>query len=136
MGVDYSAVLIVGVRYDVVVTTRTDTKEVTKYNPDTGAPYQKLVSEEVTLVCGVFKDDPRAHIENDLKLDIVIPGYGGGREDAIVGVRVATVDEGDSPYAQVGLIRLAAARDAVDRTLRAHGYTGPVPEPYVILLAG
>lgn len=135
MSIEFDAVLVVGVRYDEVVTTRTDVKDVTKYDPDTGEPYKRTVSTEVSLVCGVPKGDPDAYLENDLKLEIVVPGYNGDKDDAIVGVTIATVAQ-DVPYEQVAFTRLAAARDAVDRTLRAHGYTGPEPKPYVLLCAG
>lgn len=135
MSISYNAVLVVGVRYDEVVTTRTDTKEVTKYNPDTGAPYQHTISEEIGLVCGVPQDDPDDYLERTLKLEVVVPGYDGEREDAVVGVTVVEVDQ-EVSIADVSLARLDKVKIAVDRTLRHHGYTGPAPKTYVLLQAG
>jgi len=132
VSVDFEAILFVGVPVGEVITTRTDTKEVQKFHPDTGEKYVKLEQTTVSLVCGREQADPYGYLEDGLKLDTLDPGYYHNPNATLVGVEVATADQED-PAAVVLLTSVAAARDAVDRTLRAHGYTGPAPTLYVVL---
>lgn len=157
MSTEFQAVLVVGVPYDRVVKRTTVAKKVIKYNPDTGAKYETDVSEEVVKICGK-KVDPDAEENQDtfdfdaegngveyefallkkFKLAVVTAGYENDDEaNKIIGVTVSTVEQGENPLSKVTLVKLAAARDAVDHTLREGlGYEGPAPEPYLILTAG
>lgn len=138
MSLSYSAELVVGVPYADVVTLTTETADAVRYNEVTGEKYTKPIRVEVVRFCGkTMKElgatDVTTFVENKLKLNFYAAGYDNAEYD-VIGVRVKEADR-ETPLQKVALTKIVSARDAVDRTLRAHGYTGGEPQVFLILSA-
>ncbi len=56
MGVDHDAILVVGAHYEDLVSEAVTETTVTKYNPDTGAPYQTVVNSVKTRIGNTVVD--------------------------------------------------------------------------------
>ncbi len=97
---------------------------VTKYNPDTGVPYQVAVNEKHYYWCDNEIDKP-GYLEDFVKakcgLDWHSSGYG---EVDCVGTEIAKADPGD--VASVKSDKLSQVLADVKEKLRASGYKGDV----------
>ena len=93
MSTNYSATLIAGVPYGEVVTTRTVTTLVTKYNKDTGAPYQKEVHKKIVSFNGVQTADNPLYDYDFFEPRGVKHVYPNSNEKGIVGVEICVVSD-------------------------------------------
>jgi len=67
MGADYHAVTFVGVKLSDLFRIEHRQEEVTKYNPDTGAPYQQKVMKDRFFWCDQEIPEPAGDLEEMVK---------------------------------------------------------------------
>jgi hypothetical protein len=132
MGVSVNATLVAGVRLSDLVSKVTETTTVTKYDQDTGKPYDKEI--QVTKIkIGDRTFDQEAEYPEDLiklpkGLDFETTGDIGGRGDwdnVVVGAKVAEADD-DDPVVEVDLTALDKAINKATDLLKQVGWSDGV----------
>lgn len=125
MSVDYDASLMIGVALDDLYTVKKEKSQVTKYNQDTGKPYQQDVFTERYFWCGKEVeeiDDPYAFVE---KLGLDITSSGGYSDNKyIVGKCLASADPGEID--EVTLSEFQQEFQEVKKKLQEQGYEGAI----------
>lgn len=113
------AQLVVGVKYKDLISVESKSTDVTKYNPDTGRPYQKTINTNVIKVAGRETDHPTdvAAIQ-EMKLEVF--GTKPDRSDWIIGL---VVHEAHVASVQVSDLELEITKRRLRNTLEAYGYT-------------
>ncbi len=139
MGVDYSATMVVGVKLDELFRVERENVQVTKYDPDTGAPYQTPVVKETCTWCGkpiTMPDDLETLVKDMSGLEIYSTGepshpyrYKGGWNgydlgEFVVGRSIANVDNAEIATAE----RVEVDKQFADvkQKLERSGYKGQV----------
>ena len=95
MGADFSTKGVIGVRLEKLYTTKKETVKITKYNPDTGAPYQADSVTEHYFWCGEEIEEPNDIydlVRQKTGYDIHTSGEG---DDNIVGFLIADLEAPD-----------------------------------------
>jgi len=143
MSYDAYAVLFVGIRAEDAIKRETITDEVTKYNEDTGEPYQQKKSRTKMTLFGREVTDPQdLYVEEAwfaLGLDNEVPGLqvccptSEPPSDQLIGcslARIGTGEETSVHEATVGAVSNALAK--VKKSLQALGYSGPEPRVFLV----
>lgn len=102
MGISVDAYLVAGVRLSDLVQKVRESSSVTKYDPDTGKPYEKAVEVKKVKIGDTTHEQLDEYPEGLIKwpkgLEFLDSGDIGGRnnwDNTIVGVKVAEADERD-----------------------------------------
>ena len=74
MGVDYSASIVVGLLAEECIKTVDKSETITKYNEDTGEPYEKVIPYSETCLGDIAFEDP---YDLEQKCPGLEPIYGG-----------------------------------------------------------
>ena len=132
MGADFSSYLAVGVPAHKIVKNVIEKTPVTKYNPDTGVPYQAETKKEIVYFCGKpteFKDSIHDWIE-DLDLDLCYDYSDGDKNEWIIGKQLCTATatgySGDKSIIKITPDMIEGAKNEVKTRLAAYGYEGDV----------
>lgn len=89
MGVDYSANLLVGIEVKKHLKHYQSTKQITKYNEDTGVPYQQsVVVNEYTLGTRRFTEEEWHDFEPPSPFELLRSDYYDNHADFILGLSV------------------------------------------------
>jgi hypothetical protein len=132
MGISVSAYLVAGVRLSDLARKVTETSTVTKYNQDTGKPYDtEIVVTKIKIGNKTF-DQEAGYPEDLIKwpkgLSFVTTGdIGEGDWDSVVvGVKVAEADDYEWPAVVVTDEKIDEAKEKAKNLLEKVGWTDPV----------
>jgi len=116
MGVSFSAITIIGIPVSAIFETRRATTNVTKYDPDTGKPYDAVQPTTVYVIGGKQVDAEAAekfketyqynYDEHGLKLHVA--SSEGDDADGVLGIALAEADPGKQravPWESLATVR-------------------------------
>jgi hypothetical protein len=139
VGADFHAVTFVGVRLSDVFRVEPYQDQVTKYNPDTGAPYQQTVTKERFFWCDQEIAEPAGDFEDMVRnlcgLEITDTGesartYGKkgwaayALDNYVVGRLLSSCEPGDTVASDVSAFE--KFHQEVKEKLRKCGYKGQI----------
>lgn len=148
MGTSFKTYVVAGIRAEHAIRTEPTKKTVTKYNEDTGEPYQKVVDgPPKVLLFGAHMTDVRTDNPEDVlyafgkkkpsKLEAFSPG-GYEERKYVIGVRIGFLEPQDDPLC-LDDDTVARFKGEALMALQQIGYNHGVHHPigiYVIHYAG
>jgi hypothetical protein len=138
MSVTFKSLVAVGVKLDSIFKKTSISKEVTKFDPDTGKSYQKIISEPQHLLCGkpieLKETEPEEWVYDLLGLDLSCDCSEDGTY--IVGKILSKLYPPGCGYneesiAKIDLAKVEEVKKQVKEKLAKFGYAGDV-DLYVI----
>jgi len=131
MGCSYRSYAVVGVPFASLYEERKQKKHVTKYNEDTGKPYQQEVIEISFFWCGKEIEEECDYMEGFVKKMCGLEVYdaGSGNDGGTVGLCLAKPEPGD--VQAIDGLTLSKAFLEVKEKLQKSGYNGNV-QLYII----
>lgn len=116
MGVDYSANLLVGIEVKKHLKHHQSTKHITKYNEDTGVPYQHaVVVDEYVLGTRTFTQEEWYEFEPGEPFELLRSDYYDNDADFILGMLVGGTDSNRSGRCKPTPIELEEITDAIEQ---------------------
>jgi len=147
MGYDAYAMLFAGIRAVEAVERITQSKPVTKYNEDTGEPYQKSISKLIVNLFGKPVADPTldwgsyGEVEEELntvnkalgtKLQVCCPAP-EGYDEQLIGHSLGQIGTGEeSNIKTLATEQIEAALQQVQKELNIAGHVGCAPQIFLV----